>query len=119
MTSKRITTIAFIAAIVAVILVNVYVGVIRRSYTADPVVVFQAIHDVPSGKPVNSRDYREINLPRKIFASITSYAVTKDDLPVLTSTPLRRPLRTGDIISYSHFSRTVQEGLRDMIPQGK
>jgi pilus assembly protein CpaB len=119
MASKKVLIIALVVAIVAVISVNIYVGAIRHSYTADPVVVFQATRDIPAGKPVGAKDYREINLPRKIFESVTAYALTKQDLPILASTALRRPLKTGDIISYSHLSRTVQEGLRDMIPQGK
>ena len=119
MTSKKISVAALIVAILAVILVNLYVGALRRSYTADPVVVFQATRDISTGKPVSAKDYKEINLPRKIFESITAYAVTKQDLPILMSTPLRRPLKAGEIISYSHLSRTVQEGLRDTIPPGK
>jgi pilus assembly protein CpaB len=119
MNSKKIMITALIVAIVAVILVNLYVGSIRSSYTRDPVVVFQAVRDIPAGKPVNAQDYREITLPSKVFESVTAYAVTRQDMPVLASTPLRRPLKTGDIISYTHLSRTVQEGLRDMIPPGK
>jgi len=119
MSSRKIMIASMIAAILAVILVNLYVGAVRSSYTRDPVVVFQATRDIPAGKPVSAKDYREIALPGKIFGSVTGYAVTRQDMPVLASTPLRRPLKTGDIISYSHLSRTVQEGLRDMIPEGK
>jgi pilus assembly protein CpaB len=118
-TSKKIWITALVVAVLAVILLNLYVGAVRQSYTADPVVVFQATHDVSTGKPVTVNDYREVALPRKIFQSVTAYALTKQDLPILSSTTLRRPLKTGEIISYSHLSRTVQEGLRDMIPQGK
>src|SRR5438874_66392 len=106
MTSKKISIVALVVAIVAVIFVNLYVGAIRHSYTADPVIVFQATHDISSGKPVTAKDYREVTLPRKVFESITAYALTKQDLPILGSTTLRRPLKTGDIISYSHLSRT-------------
>lgn len=119
MTSKKIWITALIVAVLAVMVVNLYVGAVRQSYSNDPVVVFQATHDVPAGKPVTASDYREVVLPRKIFQSVTAYALTKQDLPILMTTTLRRPLKTGDIISYSHLSRTVQEGLRDMIPQGK
>lgn len=118
MTNKRILTISLIAAIFAVVLVNLYVASIRGEYTSDPVVVLQAAHDVPEGQPVSSSDYREVALPKKLFSAVTSYAVTKQDLPILASTPLRRALKTGDIISYSHLSRTVQEALRDTIPPG-
>jgi pilus assembly protein CpaB len=118
MNNKRILTISLIAAIVAVVLVNLYVANIRGQYTSSPVVVLQAIHDVPEGKSVSPSDYKKVALPRNLFAAVTSYAVTEQDLPVLASTPLRRPLHTGDIISYSHLSRTVQEALRDTIPPG-
>lgn len=119
MTSKKIWITALIVAILAVIAVNLYVSSQRQKYTRDPVIVFQATHDVATGKPVTANDYREIILPRTIFQTVTAYALTKQDLPILSSTALRRPLKTGDIISYSHLSRTVQEGLRDMVPPGK
>jgi pilus assembly protein CpaB len=107
-----------IAAIVAVVLVNLYVANIRGQYTSSPVVVLQAIHDVPEGQAVSAKDYKKVALPRNLFAAVTSYAVTEQDLPILASTPLRHGLKTGDIISYSHLSRTVQEALRDTIPPG-
>jgi pilus assembly protein CpaB len=119
MNSKRILTISLIAAIAAVIAVNVYVARIRGEYTSTPVVVLQATHNVPEGQAVSSKDYRRVALPKKLFADVVSYAVTEADLPVLAQTPLRRGLKTGDIISYSHLSRTVQEALRDTIPAGK
>jgi len=119
MTQKRILTISLVAAVASVILVNVYVAQVRGEYTGNAVVVLQATHDVAEGKPVAPGDYKEVPLPRKLFETVTSYAVTKDDLPILASTPLRRALKTGDIISYSHLSRTVQEGLRDTIAPGK
>ncbi len=118
MDNKRILTISVIAAILAVVLVNLYVASIRGEYTSSPVVVLQATRDVPEGQPVLPRDYRKVALPKKLFASVTAYAVTEQDLPILASTPLRHALRTGDIISYSHLSRTVQEALRDTIPSG-
>jgi pilus assembly protein CpaB len=118
MTNKRIMTISLIAAVIAVVLVNVYVAGIRGEYTSDPVVVLQATRDVPEGQAVSQRDFKEINLPKKLFSSVTSYAVAKQDLSILNATPLRRGLKTGEIISYSHLSRTVQEALRDAIPAG-
>jgi pilus assembly protein CpaB len=119
MTEKKILITAVIVAVVAMVLINLYVAGIRRDYTADPVIVLQAIHAVPAGKPVTAADYKEIPLPRKIYEQVISYAVTKQDLPILAATPLRRQLNNGDIISYSHLSRTVQEGLRDMIAPGQ
>jgi pilus assembly protein CpaB len=119
MNNKRILTASIIAAIVAVAAVNIYVGSIRSEYTSGPVVVLQATHDIPEGQPVTAKDYRTVTLPKNLFASVVSYAVTEKDLPVLASTPLRHPLKTGDIIAYSHLSRTVQETLRDTIPPGR
>jgi pilus assembly protein CpaB len=119
MSDKKILTISLIAAVAAVVLINLYVFGIRQSYAADPVIVLQAVRDVAAGKVLAPADYKELQLPRKLFESVTSYAVTKQDLPVLASTPLRRSLKPGDIVSYSHLSRSVQEGLRDTIPMGK
>lgn len=90
-----------------------------RSVQGSSVTVFRATTTLGPGLALGDRVER-VTLPaERQFPGLATEAPTGEEMAeFVAATPLRRPIREGEIVLYRHLESSVDPGIRERIPPG-
>lgn len=80
--------------------------------------VFRATADIKIGESIGERT-EVVALPSNYYPNILKEAPGEDMEELVRTTPVRLPIERGAIILYRHLDKSVDPGVRELIPQDK
>ncbi len=114
MKPKHLLILSIAAGLVAVVLVQIQL----RKEKGSPVVVFRATKALKAGETIGD-GFEPVTLPGdNLFPNLLKEAPTGEMEEFVATTPLREPIRSGEIILFRHLESTVDPGIRSRIPPG-
>jgi pilus assembly protein CpaB len=114
MNKTLVTVVALVAGIAAAVFVQQHIS----NLTGETITVFKATKDAEVGSLLGG-DVQTITLPANLFPDALSEAPTSKFANYIKSTPLRLPVKQGDLILFRHFDASVDPGVLPAIPAGK
>ncbi len=114
--SGGVLVVAVTAAVLAGILLNVYVTYLKSSYEAGSVTFLQMKRDVPKGKAIESGDVAALRVPKPMLASFSKVIPAKDADSLVLGQKARRDLLQGEFIQYMDFLPGSAKGLPKIRP---
>ncbi len=115
--SGGVLAIAFAAAVVAAILVNVYVGRIEDRYTNRAMGVLQLKRDIPAGEKIRPRDI-EVAFVSEYFRPAFARAFKGEEKEAVEGRVVPRRMYAGEILFAPHFLETEDVYAPVNVPQG-
>ncbi|MEM7578168.1 MAG: RcpC/CpaB family pilus assembly protein [Planctomycetota bacterium] len=118
--STKLLIVAVVLAILAVVLVNLYVAASRRSIQSDEFVVFRMDVQKSPGDVLQPDDASPVRVPmslRESFAGAVA-ANAAGTAPARVGDPMTRPVEPGDILEARHFDLQTQDETRLLIRSG-
>ncbi len=118
--SAKLLIVAIGLAILAVILVNLYVAASRRSIRADEFVVFRMDVRKSPGQILQPEDTRPVRVPQTLRDSFAGAIAPNaaGTAPQRVGDTLTRPVEPGDILEARHFDLQTQDETRLLIRPG-
>ncbi|MEM1026669.1 MAG: RcpC/CpaB family pilus assembly protein [Planctomycetota bacterium] len=118
--SAKLLIVAVVLAIVAVVLVNLYVAASRRSIQSDEFVVFRMDVQKSPGDVLAADDTSAVRVPMTLRESFTGAVAPNaaGNAPSRVGDPLTRPVEPGDILEARHFDLQTQDETRLLIRPG-
>ncbi len=114
MKPKHLLILSIVAGLVAVVLVQIQL----RKEKGSPVVVFRATKALKAGETIGD-GFERVTLPGdNLFPNLLKEAPTGEMEEFVATTPLREPIRSGEIVLFRHLESTVDPGVRARIPPG-
>jgi len=101
--SGGVLVVAVIAAVLAAILLNVYVGYLKTSYEAGSVMFLQIKRDVAKGETIESSHITGFRVPKPLLSSFSKVIVAKDADSLVVGQKVRRDMLAGEFIQYMDF----------------
>jgi len=101
--SGGVLVVAVVAAILAGILLNVYVAYLKNSYEASSEMFLQTKRDIPKGKVIEASDVEGFRVPKPMLASFSKVIPARDANSIVIGQRARRDLRQGEFIQYMDF----------------
>jgi Flp pilus assembly protein CpaB len=98
----RLVVIAVAVAVVAVILMNVYVSMARREAREGEFIVYRLNRAVQAGDRLNERDVEAVAVPQR-FRSAFANAVDADGLTTRVGSAFERAANSSDVLTYDLF----------------
>ena len=118
--SGGVLAVAVIAAIVAAVLVNVYLGYVRSGYERGSQAFLQLKRDVAKGKPIEAADLEAVRIPKPLLDSGAFGKAVKvedrDSLVIKKKT--RRKMYQGEFLFYHDFLSDTGVTALEPPPQG-
>ena len=115
--SGGVLIVAIGAALVAAILINVYINVVRSDYEAGAKTVLQMAEAVEKDTPLQPRHLKTVMLPKPFIAAMKQAVDVKDKDAMILGKRAPRPMYAGEFLFYTDFLGGPKELLTD-IPQG-
>lgn len=118
--SAKLLIVAIVLAVLAVVLVNVYVAASRRSIQSDEFVVFRMDVQKSPGDVLGPDDTSAVRVPVSLRDSFAG-AVSPNGAgtaPARVGDTLTRPIEPGDILEARHFDLQSQDETRLLIRPG-
>lgn len=109
--SGGVLVVAVIAAVLAGILLNVYVGYIKEAYAADSVMFLQMKRDIAKGKPIESDAIAAFRVPKPMLESFSKVVKAKDADSLVIGMKARRDMLQGEFLQYMDFLSASGTGL--------
>ena len=108
--------VALVVAVVAVVLVNVYVEVREKRNVEDQFTVFLINRSVRPGERLSERDVEAKAVPQR-FGEAFKFAVEpdKDGRPSAIGDTFQRPANSGDVLWYNLFTKSADDDLDHQI----
>jgi pilus assembly protein CpaB len=115
MKPKQILLLSIAAGLLAVVLAQVQL----HSARGKAVLVYRATADVQAGEKIGTR-FEPVGLPgENFFPNLLKEAPTGKEMEqFIRETPVREPVRSGEIVLFRHFESTVDAGIGAEIPPG-
>lgn len=101
-TSRWLLLAGIVCAVLAAVVVNLYVNSVVSRYEADTFVVVQVMKDVQQGAKVTERDVRLVPVPSR-FEKAFEQAFKGDVHYFIGGKPCRRKLNKGDVLLHADF----------------
>jgi Flp pilus assembly protein CpaB len=114
MNAKVTLVLAILAGLAAVFLVQTHVSNLR----GDTITVYKSTVTQRAGETLGSSGVEEITLPAGLFPSMLEDAPTSKLADLVMNTPLREPVKEGDLLLFRHFDSSVDRGVTPEIPAG-
>jgi len=114
MNKTLVTVVALVAGIAAAVFIQQHIS----NLTGDTITVFKATKDAEVGALLGG-NVQTITLPANLFPDALSEAPTSKFANYIQATPLRLPVKQGDLILFRHFDASVDPGVLPAIPAGK
>jgi len=109
--SGGVLVVAVIAAVLAGILLNVYVGYIKDGYAAGSVTFLQMKRDIAKGKPIESGDVAPFRVPKPMLEYFSKVVKAKDADGLIIGKKARRTMFQGEFLQYMDFLPGSGKGL--------
>lgn len=113
MNAKLVMTLAVIAGLAAVFLVQRQIDNIR----GETMTVYKSTVDQPAGEVLGGA-IEAVTIPAGLFPNLFEEAPTAEFQDYVQNTPLRQRVNAGDILLFRHFDSAVDEGVLGAIPAG-
>jgi pilus assembly protein CpaB len=115
MKPKQILVLSIVAGLLAVVLAQVQLHGARGK----AVFVYRATADAHPGEKIGSR-FEPVGLPgENLFPNLLKEAPTGKEMEqFVRETPLREPIRAGEVVLFRHFESTVDAGIGAEIAPG-
>jgi Flp pilus assembly protein CpaB len=115
MKPKQILLLSIAAGLLAVVLAQVQL----RSARGKAVMVYRVTTDVHAGEKIGTR-FEPVGLPgENYFPNLLKEAPTGAEMEqFVRETPVREPVRAGEVVLFRHFESTVDAGIGTQIPPG-
>jgi len=118
--STRLVLIALVAALAAVILVNVYVEIARTKAIGGTFVIYKANKPLSPGDELTTRDVEAVPVPEQFWKTFeTAVKRNAAGQPERVGEQLLQPLAANEIITYGHFIEDPEDRLASRIAKGK
>jgi pilus assembly protein CpaB len=114
MNAKVTLVLAIVAGLAAAFLVNTHVNNLR----GETITVYKAAVSQRAGKVLGSSGVDEVLIPAGLFPSLFEDAPTAKLAELVHNTPLREPVKEGDLLLFRHFDSAVDKGVLPKIPRG-
>jgi hypothetical protein len=115
--SGGVLIVAIGAGLVAAILINVYINVVRSDYEAGAKTVLQMAEAVEKDTPLQPRHLKTVMLPKPFIPAMKQAIDVKDKDAMVLGKRAPRPMYAGEFLFYTDFLQGPKEQLTD-IPQG-
>ncbi len=117
--STKLLIVAAVLAVVAVVLVNLYVEAAKRSVDTDEFPVFRLRVSKSPGQTLEARDVERIAVPEKFQPSFAGAVGPNADGQADTlGEVITRPVEVGEILEYRHFDLLTEDESRLLINDG-
>ncbi|HUU89743.1 MAG TPA: hypothetical protein VM238_00885 [Phycisphaerae bacterium] len=109
--SGGVLVVAVIAAVLAGILLNVYVGYLKSSYEVGSVMFLQMKREVPQGRQIESGDITTFRVPKPMLESFSKVVKAKDADSLVIGRKTRRTMFQSEFLQYMDFLPGSGKGL--------
>jgi len=109
--SGGVLVVAVIAAVLAGILLNVYVGYIKDGYAEDSVMFLQMKRNISKGKPIESDAIAAFRVPKPMLEYFSKVVKFKDADSLVIGRKARRDMLKGEFLQYMDFLSGSGTGL--------
>jgi Flp pilus assembly protein CpaB len=120
--SPKLVLIALVLALAAVVLVNVYIGVVRSSAQPGEFTVFRLRTGLQPGDELDADDVEPVRVPDTFESAFTNAVKPQQengDVPARVGDTIRQAGRMNDILTYRLFEERDENRLDKNIDQGK
>jgi Flp pilus assembly protein CpaB len=116
--SGGVLFVAIGAALVAAILINVYINVVRSEYEAGAKTVLQMAEEVEKDTPLQPRHLKTVMVPKPFIPALKQAVDVKDKDAMILGKRAPRHMYAGEFLFYPDFVAGPPQLLADSIPQG-
>ena len=118
----KLTIVAVLLAIVAVVLTNFYIEMIRREVTEQGFNVYKLTNAMKVGAQLDKKYVQAVAVPSKFESSFRDLGAINDTdlkLYLTDKAPFERPAREGALLVYDMFTAESDRNLDQLIKSGK
>lgn len=116
--NSKLMLVGIIIAIVAVILQNLYIEMVRHQARPDEFVVYRIERDADIGERLTERDVTAYRMPVD-FRETFRNAVERDQLEAQFNRPLTRPVAQYAILTHDLFTDEREQALDHLVADGR
>ena len=118
--NPRLVIVAVVIAVLAVIMVNIYIGVVTSSAQPDEITVYRLRTDIEPGDELEADDVRAVQLPESFANAFQNRVKPRDDgTPTRVGDTFRRTAQMNDVLTYDLFQPPEQNRLDLRLDRGK